>query len=256
MDVPASLLRYAEPGHGIAPAEDLLRLPGFWPAWFGQCWGGPAERPQLFGADGADVDAAAQSLYETSEVWPALRIPMAGGHLLWIVLRNFPEDGGVDYLLTHPDWTRDAPLASIEGHFSGPGLSWPELIAVADGTPADAEGVRDPARRLLLLLPAFGDADVPVAAAVSRVAVALTAVGADAERAPAVARVLLDHPFWDGPSWAVPGESPLSGGRERPGPLAVCDGRHSPRTVPSGPGGLTAAQARALAAALTGAPPR
>ncbi|MFI6336478.1 hypothetical protein [Streptomyces sp. NPDC050535] len=249
MDVPTSLARYAAPGHGIAPAEELLGLAGFWPAYFLPGWDEFMEEPELFGADEADVDAATEALYSAREVWPAYRIPLAGGHLLWTVHRNFPDDPGTDYLITHPDWDRDAPLASLEGHFSGPGLSWPELVAVADSAPARAEGVRDPALRLLLLLPAFGDADVPVAEAVSRIAGALTAVGVAARAAPAVARRLLDHPFWDGPTWETRGESPLSGGTAGPSPLAVCDGQYSPRVLPLYLGG-DPAHAHALADAL------
>ncbi|WP_405926190.1 hypothetical protein [Streptomyces sp. NBC_00035] len=251
MDVPLSLARYAEPGHGIASAEELLGLAGFWPAYFLPGWDGFIEEPGLFGADEADVDAATEALYSAREVWPAYRIPLAGGHLLWIVHRNFPDDPGTDYLITHPDWDRDVPLASLEGHFSGPGLSWPELVAVADSAPARAEGVRDPALRLLLLLPAFGDADVPVAEAVSRISGALTAVGVPESAAPEVAERLLDHPFWDGPTWVTQGESPLSGGTTGASPLAVCDGRYSPRVLPPALGGMPA-HARALADALAG----
>lgn len=251
MDVPLSLARYAEPGHGIAPAEELLGLAGFWPAYFLPGWDEFIEEPGLFGADEADVDAATEALYSAQEIWPAYRIPLAGGHLLWIVHRNFPDDPGTDYLITHPDWDRDVPLASLEGHFSGPGLSWPELVAVADSAPARAAGVRDPALRLLLLLPAFGDADVPVAEAVSRISGALTAVGVPESAAPEVAERLLDHPFWDGPTWVTQGGSPLSGGTTGPSPLAVCDGRYSPRVLPPALGGIPA-HARALADALAG----
>ncbi|MFJ2830962.1 hypothetical protein ACIPC1_25920 [Streptomyces sp. NPDC087263] len=251
MDVPMSLARYAVPGHGIAPAEELLGLAGFWPAYFLPAWDEFMEEPALFGADEADVDAATEALYSAPEAWPAYRIPLTGGHLLWVVHRNFPDDPGTDYLLTHPDWDRDAPLASLEGHFSGPGLSWPELVAVADSAPARDEGVRDPALRLLLLLPVFGDADVPVAEAISRISGALTTVGVAAGAAPGVAERLLDHPFWDGPTWTTQSESPLSGGAVGPSPLGVCDGQYSPRTLPLDLGG-TPAHARALADALTG----
>ncbi|MFD5632343.1 hypothetical protein [Streptomyces sp. NPDC127072] len=252
MDVPMSLARYAAPGHGIAPAEELLGLAGFWPAYFLPAWDEFMEEPELFGADEADVDAATEALYSAREVWPAYRIPLAGRHLLWTVHRNFPDDPGTDYLITHPDWDRDVPLASLEGHFSGPGLSWPELVAVADSAPARAEGVRDPALRLLLLLPAFGDADVPVPEAQARISGALTAVGVATGAAPGVARRLLDHPFWDGPSWTARGGSPLSGGTAGLSPLAVCDGHYSPRALPPYLGG-DPAQARTHAQALSDA---
>ncbi|MFD4552232.1 hypothetical protein ACFWOX_30905 [Streptomyces sp. NPDC058467] len=251
MEVPTSLASYALPGYGIAASEHLIRLPGFWAAYYGPTWGEFAEEPELFGADTADVDAAAEALYDATEVWPAYPLPMAGGHLLWIVHSNLPDDPGTSYLITHPDWRRHGHLASIEGHFSGPGLSWPELVAVASSAPADAEGIRDPDLRLLLLLPAFGDADVPVAEAVERIAGALTTVGVSEDAAAEAAERFLDHPFWDGPTWAVQGQSPLSGSTGRPSPLAVCDGPHSPRTVLLGPA-ITAGQEQALADALAG----
>lgn len=208
MEVPTSLTRYAMPGHGIAPAEHQLDLPGFGPAYPGPLWDGFG----LLGADPADVDAAAEALYDATEVWPVYRVPLPGGAVLWIVHRNFPDDAGTDFLLTHPDRPREVPLASIEGHHTGPGLSWPDLIAVAGAAPPDAEGVRDPGLRLLLLLPASGDAETPAEEAVERISVALTAVGVPAEAAPGAAERFLDHPLWDGSVWSAPGDSPLSGG--------------------------------------------
>jgi hypothetical protein len=254
MDLPSSPTGYVEPGFGIAAAEHLLDLPGFWPVYYGPVWDEIAEEPEAFGADAADVDEAVEQLYgTTSTVWPAYRLPMAGGHLLWIVHRNYPEDSGTDYLVTHPDWEHHVYLASIEGHYSGPGLSWPELLAVAESAPADAEGVLDADLRLLLLLPAFGDADVPVAEAAERISRALTAVGVAAEVAPGLAEQFAEHPFWEEPTWTIQGRSPLSGGTAEPGPLAVCDERHSPRTAALGQG-ITRDQAHALADALAGRP--
>ncbi|MDO0916147.1 hypothetical protein QQM39_36565 [Streptomyces sp. DT2A-34] len=254
MEVPTSLAGYAMPGHGIAPAEQLLGTPGFWPAFYAPVRDEFVADPEVFGADSADVDEAAEALYGAEQIWPAFRIPMAGGHVLWIVHRNFPDDSGTDFLIAHPDWDRHACLASLDGHYSGPGLSWPELVAVAESAPADAAGVVDSGLRLLLLLPAFGDAEVPEAEAVARISGALRAVGVAEDAAPDVAERLLDHQFWDGPTWAVRGRSPLSGTTAEPGsPLALCDGQYSPRTVPPGLG-LTADQERALADALAGGP--
>ncbi|MFD6925838.1 hypothetical protein ACFV99_37255 [Streptomyces sp. NPDC059944] len=251
MDDSPSPPGFAPLGFPVAPAEHLLRLPGFWPAYYGPTWDAFAEEPELFGADGADVDAAAEALYGPADPWPAYRLPLAGGHTLWIVHRNHPDDSGTDYLITHPAWSRPGHLASIEGHFSGPGLSWPELSAVVGSAPHGAEGVLDPGTRLLLLLPAFGDADAPPEEAKERVADALTAAGMAAGAARAAAGRFLDHPFWDGPTWTVQGRSPLSGSTAEPSPLPLCDGPHSPRTVPLARG-ITADQERALAAALTG----
>ncbi|MFE9806874.1 hypothetical protein [Streptomyces sp. NPDC005548] len=254
MDDPLSPPGFAPPGFTVAPAEHLLRLPGFWPAYYGPTWDAFADEPELFGADGADVDAAADALYGPADPWPAYRLPLEGGHVLWIVHSNHPDDSSTDYLITHPAWSRPGRLASIEGHFSGPGLSWTELSAVAGSAPPGAEGVLDPDTRLLLLLPAFGDADAPPEAAVRRITDALTSAGMAADEARAAAGRFLDHPYWDGPTWTVQGRSPLSGTTAEPSPLPLCDGPRSPRTVPLARG-ITADQERALAAVLAGRHP-
>jgi hypothetical protein len=186
-------------------------------------WHEFANEPEVFGADAADVDAAAEALYEAIETWPAFRIPLGGGHLLWVVHRNLPDDAGTDYVLTHPDRSRETLLAAIEGHQSGPGLSWPDLLSVADRVPPDAEGVRDPDHRLLLLLPAFGDADVPDGEGVERISRALTAVGVSGETAYDMADRFLEHPLWPAPTWPGRDTSPLSGGSgpKEPAPVPL-----------------------------------
>ncbi|KUO11099.1 hypothetical protein [Streptomyces sp. DSM 15324] len=219
LDHPTALAGYATPGHGIAPAEHLLGLPGFWPAYYGPVWDAFADDPEPFGADHADVDAAAEALYERTDVWPAYRIPLPHGRTLWVVHRNAPDDSGTDYLLTGPGLHRERELAAIEGHFRGPGLSWPDLVALAHAAPADTDGIRDPDRRLLLLLPAYGDADTPVEEALERITAALIAVGVAPQAAPAAAGRFLDHPFWESPTWPEPGGSPLSGGSGAPPPI-------------------------------------
>ncbi|CAL9610760.1 hypothetical protein [Streptomyces sp. Tu 3180] len=210
MDVPPPLAGYAVPGHGIAAAEHLLDLPGFWPAYLGSVWGGLAHEPEPFGADAADVDAAAEALHDATEVWPAHRVPLPGGRVLWIVHGNLPDEPSTDYLLTSPDRARETRLASLQGHGAGPGLSWRDLVAVAGSAPADAEGVRDPDLRLLLLLPAYGDFETPADEATRRIAAALTTVGVSAEEAPGIAERFLDHPLWPAPLWPSGGEDLLS----------------------------------------------
>jgi len=235
MDLPAPLAGYAQPGHAIAPAEHLLALPGFWPAYLGPVWREFADEPEVFGADAADVDAAAEALYGLTESWPAFRIPLRGGRVLWVVHRNFPDDAGTDYLLTDPDGPTETRLASIDGHHSGPGLSWPDLVSAADEVPPAAEGVRAPAQRLLLLLPAFADAEVPDDEGAERISGALTLVGVAEEAAGCMADRLLEHPLWPAPFWPGRGRSPLGRG-SGPGGLASAP-------AGSGPGGPAAAPA-------------
>lgn len=212
MDVPTPATGCAMPGYAIAPAEHLLGLPGSWPAYLGPLWDGYARRPEVFGADAADVDAAAEALYGATEPWPAYRVPLPAGAVVWVVHRDHPDGAGTDFVLTRPDLPGEVSLASLDGHHRGPGFSRPDLLGAAGAVPPGAEGVRDPDVRLLLLLPAFGDALTPAEEAVRRVGAALTAVGVAAGETAAVAEGLLDHPYRGGTVWSGPQDSPLSGG--------------------------------------------
>ncbi|MDH6580386.1 hypothetical protein [Kitasatospora sp. MAP5-34] len=216
----------------LTAGEKLPALPGFWAAYL--LWLAEGEdfdpEPALFGADGADADAAYERLSDPA-AWPVLRLPMRHGHTILIVYRNFPEDAGIDYYLAHPDWDRTAPLASIEGHFSGPGLAWRELAYIARH-PGDGPGITDPHARLLLLLPILGDADMPTDATVI-IAAALATIGTPPEARASLAEALLDHPFWDGETWYHEGAgSPLSGGAiSGTSQVLHCGGTYSPRAA-------------------------
>ncbi|MGW4906312.1 hypothetical protein [Streptomyces sp. NPDC004270] len=122
--------------------------------------------------------------------------PVAAGRL-HIVYRNPEGDADIDYLLHHPDWDRSALLARDDGHFMDPGVSWPELAAVADNG-LGGGSTTGPGSRLLLPLPAFGDAAVPVVA-VERLATALRARTA-VENPEQLAAVLLEG---QGPSSSI-----------------------------------------------------
>ncbi|MFJ8474999.1 hypothetical protein [Kitasatospora sp. NPDC094011] len=214
----------------LAIGEELVHLPGFWAAYL--LWLAEGEdldpEPALFGADGADVDAAYERLSDPT-AWPTIRLSMQHGHSVLIVHRNFVEDGGVDYYVAHPDWDRPRSLARIDGHFAGPGLAWCELVHVARHL-GDGPGITDPDARLLLLLPILGDVDLP-ADATATVADALAAIGAPPESTAALAEALLDHPFWDGETWFFDGSSPLSGASTDLSRVLLCGGSYSPRGV-------------------------
>ncbi|MCY9785141.1 hypothetical protein KIK06_14745 [Nocardiopsis sp. EMB25] len=122
----------------------------------------------LFGADADAADDFHQRLHENGG-WPTFTVPLTGGRL-YVVHRTGDDDPGTDFLLHGPGWDRAEPLACVDGHFMGPGLSWPELVAAADTLPGGSTD--DPDSRLLLLLPAFGDSAVPDGAA-ERLAAAL-----------------------------------------------------------------------------------
>ncbi|WP_329125145.1 hypothetical protein [Streptomyces sp. NBC_01353] len=143
----------------------------------------------LFGADYDAADDFQQRLWQRAE-WPTFTVPLADDHRLHVVYRTFADDAGIDYLLHHPDWDQAEILARDDGHFLGPGLSWRELVAAADGA-LPGGSTTDPDARLLLLLPAFGDDDVPDDA-VDRLAVALRSL-TGVEAPEPLASALLEH---------------------------------------------------------------
>jgi hypothetical protein len=228
----------------VMPGEALLEMPGFWAAYFG--WIEESE----FGVSEAEFDEAFAALYDESE-WPVFRIPFSDGHVAVVVHRNFPEDSGIEYFIQHPGWGRIGYLASLEGHWAGPGLAWRELVHIARNPgPEDAEGIRDPHQRLLLLLPALGDAERPDDAA-DLVIEALVSIGLPAERASRAANLLLINPMWgdDVGHWAFPERRPDDGDGVFAG-ILECDYHHSPRCGKQLALGITREQSDRLARAL------
>lgn len=137
------------------------------------------------------------------------RVPHGDGPGAVVIYRNLVGDYGTDYLLTHPDRSYAQQIASWEGDFSGIGLTWRELVHIADNPSTAAEGVQDTAARLLLVLPLLADPDLPEAAR-ARLTASLTAVGAPQDTASTTAEHLLAHlerRSRHDPTW----ESPLSG---------------------------------------------
>ncbi|MER6117296.1 hypothetical protein [Streptomyces sp. NPDC001743] len=164
--------------------------------------------PEWFGDDGADADAMSEVLFDPDH-WPTFRVPAEDGPGVVVIYRNLVGDQGTDYLLTHPNRSHAQQIAGWEGDFTGTGLTWQELVRLADGPSAATAGIQDESARLLLALPLLTDMDLPETAP-ARIAAALTAVGAPQETASTAARHLLAHlerrPRHDS-AW----ESPLSG---------------------------------------------
>ncbi|BCJ67616.1 hypothetical protein [Polymorphospora rubra] len=122
---------------------------------------------------------------------------LGGGHLAHLVWRNFPDDSGWDYLITLPDADEPVSVAALEGHFRGPALSWRELVTVAGG----AGSAPDAARRLLVLLPAIGDAHLP-GDATEVVAAALAGLGCQRRQAEIADELLAaSERFWGAAEW-------------------------------------------------------
>ncbi len=235
----------------LVAAEELLALPGFWAAYL--LWMCQTEEndpdPLWFGTDEADTGAAYEALTD-EERWPVFRIPFAGGHSALVVGRNFADELGTEYLISHPEWDRHGHLATIDGHQAGPGLSWRELTHIADTPDVEAPGVHAPHARLLLLLPALGDSNVPASAA-TLIGDALIRVGVTEDQAPEVADALLhDHPLWEPAEWVLPSPSPLSGTAQHFPGILHCDEPHSPRCGIRLAQGITREHSDRLARAL------
>ncbi|GIJ48046.1 hypothetical protein Val02_49320 [Virgisporangium aliadipatigenens] len=191
----------------------------FWPAFLLSV-GGSDTAAVAFDVDPADVEEYAEQLHHPDS-WPFISLPLGGGHGLHILFRNFEDDAGWDYLLQPAGSDTVTTLAALEGCFQGPGLSWPELL-VAAGQP-------DPARswseRLLLLLPALGDADLPHDADEPIIS-AFAAVGGLSQQRYKVAHELLtaSRRFWGDPTWTEYADRRVRLGRHSPrGPAAPPD---------------------------------
>ncbi|MFD4230404.1 hypothetical protein [Streptomyces sp. NPDC058545] len=162
-------------GHPLVQQPELLEEHLFWLGHLYSCAHDEDTEELLFGADYEAAEVFHRELLERAK-WPVFTIPLAAGHLLHVVYRAWKDDPGVDYLLHHPSWERALLLAKDDGHFMGPALSWPELFSTADnGLPGGSTA--DSHSRLLLLLPALGDASTPDSAT-HRLVAALSAVTA------------------------------------------------------------------------------
>ncbi|MGW3154110.1 hypothetical protein [Streptomyces sp. NPDC001089] len=235
----------------IVAGEELQGLPGFWAAhlmWLSETVEYDPV-PEWFGVDGADADAALDALTDEDR-WPLFRIPFGGGHTANVLGVNFPDDPGTEYFITHPDWGRHGRLAGLGGHHAGPGLSWRELHHIARTPDLTAPGIHAEHARLLLLLPALGDRDLPEDAT-DAVGAALTSTGLPAVEARSLAEALLaDHPLWEPAEWELASASPLSGGREPFQGILHCDEPLSPRFGTHLARGITREQSDRLAHAL------
>jgi hypothetical protein len=159
--------------------------------------GGARQAVDAFDVNPADVDETLIQL-SNPDRWPVFTLELADGNHVHLVWRNFEDDSGWDYLLNGGGFTGSVALAMLEGHFRGPGLSWPELVAVSDQA-ATATGR---ARRMLLLLPALGDDALPVDAK-HIVADAVAAVGAFRHQMAVAAELLTaSRRFWGMQPWA------------------------------------------------------
>jgi hypothetical protein len=195
-------------------AAALLAQPGFWPVFLSST----AQAEQVHHVfpleDGQRT--AMERLLSDPQRWPVLSVRLApAGRGMWyrlrIVYRNFDGDAGIDFLVTSDLGGTAIMIASIEGHFQGPGLCWEELQTLAAMPDPDLT----PAQRLLMALPLLGD-DATPSDALTQTAEALQATGGVGPTQD-LADELLSH--WGRPAWKI-----------RQG-VRMCLGRHSRRHV-------------------------
>ncbi|MBM2616096.1 hypothetical protein JIG36_11065 [Actinoplanes sp. LDG1-06] len=205
---------------------DLVERPGFW-AWYWRELLIPDDENALTEVWGADGDDIRVMLDFAS--WPVLRMDLDHGAELAVVFRNLEDDGGIDFLILPPGGGDAVEIAALDGHQTGPGLSWAELKAVAQ---RQATSTRR-AQTLLLLAPAFGDEAADTPEAVALIAQAMRTLGAtgDVEKV-AEAAVSDEVQFWGHIPWEA----------------GVPDGEYAPRN-PAGAFALPEASRR-LAAEL------
>lgn len=151
-----------------------------------------------------------------------------------MISRNVPGAGNAEYILCRPGGQHPLELAVIGGHEFRPGLSWPELVAAATWSGASF-GVVEPDDRLLLLLAAFGDPDLP-ADATATLTDALTKCGAGSRAGDFAEWVLHGPDHW--PQW-----------RQQTDGALVSIGRYSRRN-PEGPAGHSPADLLEISSAL------
>ncbi|MCF2528326.1 hypothetical protein [Yinghuangia soli] len=233
----------------VSFAEDLVAsLPGFWANHLNYFADPRACHPEFHWL-GLDVEDAAESALRDGDRWPVIRVPFGGGHSVQVHWGNMPGEATMDWLVVHADWHQYGFLATLDGHNAGPGLAWRELLHIARTPDLAAEGLHDPHERLLLLIPALGDSEVPDEAA-GIVTEALRHVGVPEVIAPAMAEGLLVG-AWQPTTWRVPEPSAVSGGTaEAPPAILVCDTRRSARNGIALALGVSREQHLALAAAL------
>ncbi|MFI6263152.1 hypothetical protein [Micromonospora sp. NPDC051006] len=179
----------------LVDGSDMMSHTLFWPAFLFTV-GGSASAPDAFNVDPADLEQIVDTFLDPSS-WPVFSLPLPGHCRLHVIMRNFEDDGGVDYVLDPGTGDAAVPLAAMEGHFRGPAFAWPEVVAAAH----QPDQVHTPAERLLLLVPACADSNRP-RKAVDLVAEALTALGARSDVRQVSEELLNSRRYWTPCRWA------------------------------------------------------
>lgn len=213
----------------------LLNNPLFWPTYLAATMA-PHRDTLVAAAFEVDVEDCFEYFDHLTDpdAWPAFRLALRDGYEIDMVYWNEPNENCTEYVLCRSGQKYKVDLANVGGHEFRPGLSWPELVTAASW-PGAPYGIVDPHARLLLLLPAFGDADLP-AEAMATVTAALTSCGARSGAGDLAAYMLRQPERW--PHW-----------RPHVNGALVCDGRYSRRN-PEGPAAHSPADLLEISSAL------
>jgi hypothetical protein len=147
--------------------------------------------------------------------WPVFSVRLPSGSSLHVVWRNLEGEAGNDLLLRSGDRSVHT-IASLEGHFTWPGISWAELE-----TAADVAVDLSPHQALHVLIPFVGDS--APSGAHARILRAMEATGAgDFDLSPdtllAALSVPPDRGSWrsNDRGWLWTGMNSLRGGAADP----------------------------------------
>jgi hypothetical protein len=203
----------------ITGGSEFMDRPGFWAAHYlnqsvdeddlaAEVWGVPIET----------IREVMEQLTDPAS-WPAFEIGLDGDAKLAVVYRNMDGDYGVDYLLVPGSEQECVMVAALEGHYRGPGISWPELSAVADRFADPLER----ARAMLLLGPMLGDVEAVEPEAIAELAEALRLTGGTGDVEGFARLIVSENPLWEPATWHTTDDG-----------STVCDEENSPRN-PEGP---------------------
>ncbi|MEU6078109.1 hypothetical protein [Micromonospora sp. NPDC047074] len=183
------------PRSPLVDGSDVMSHALFWPAFLAVV-GGSAAAPDAFDVDPADLEQIVDVFLDPRR-WPVFSLPLSGRCRLHVVMRNFEDDSGVDYVFDPGTGDASITLAAMEGHFRGPAFAWPEVVAAAHQADPD----HTPAERLLLLVPACADSNRP-RKAVDLVAEALATLGARSDVRRVSEELLNSRRYWTPCRWA------------------------------------------------------
>ncbi|MFE7529248.1 hypothetical protein ACFU7Y_26525 [Kitasatospora sp. NPDC057542] len=198
----------------VFDGSELMERPGFWAAYFlSQSIEDDVLLAEAWGVEPVVVRGM-QELLSTPSAWPVFEVSIRNGAKLVVVYRNLEDDPGVDYLVVPRADQGCIRIATLEGEYEGPGISWRELLAVAQLS-ADP---MDQAKVLLLLAPMLGDVEAATGAGLAILSAALRTVGGVGDIESVAELIAAENLQWEPAQWHTTSEG-----------LTVCDSESSPR---------------------------